>query len=302
MKLFYKISLVLHAELSKSALIAIFNRGSTLGFKLIVEGVHPSAEESAITPEEAANLIFIGIQDKKQLSTRTVLESQTMRNDDDPCIDFSFYITDYIDIPAPNMHICDMSISPSNGNAWYKQPYFIDFNRYIRLLFTMCQDFTPLWLSTSDEGYGEEFYWVMKDKECTLKQEFDLTLTPGFHVVITILADYTRDVLQNLLEQGAKKGFIYDLLSTDQAIDCLLKQPINHATYARLCCTIEGRKYELSFRLRFDQYLVLILKPIASVFDLRQTVLHALDLCIEFTLAEVYTFDARYNEYKELVG
>ena len=192
-----------------------------------------------------------------------------------------------------------------NRFGWNKKNVYrrydddIDFEKYIRLFLLLVQDFKVVWIKTYEELGELDLYDGYEWSRPRLRDHAILTIPPKFRVDVTMEIPYNHETIHNLLRHGECAGWKFshvDSLNAQQAADAILKQSPTGNGEAHLTCFVGNATYQLSFTLRFKAFFMFTLTPLhAASVHLDQTVVHALELCTDFVIFELNTFDARYN-------
>jgi len=214
---------------------------------------------------------------------------------------------------------CNLSLFVSGGK-WYFQDDFLDFARYIPILFSLSQDYEILWLKTCDEGEDEDLY----HRAANLYPEFQ----PQEHIQprqqrvdVTLLVNDTISHVREMVEKSQARGIQFfaqnktlplQELSVDVTINLLLNSSmaqgfpelIQRANYPVLC-KVADQWYALVIGVRstaraFSLIRVNPPEPSAQAVSFNTAIYHAIDLCKDFCIVELVTFDTWYNVYKLL--
>lgn len=293
----YSLKIILNSSFQTKYISEIITRGAENGC-CYVEEYTKDEETVFISPEQAVEKIMYSWEEKKNenKSYASVGIGIQLEN-----VFFNLHFTEKIGYLAPWLSLY--------SHGWCKKSSYVDFEKYIRLSLLLMQDLEILWLKTYDEGYEEDLYWGVELSYPQLRNIPDLSLSSDFKVDVTILPSYNYEVLYNLLDHGAALGWQYSIktnsnnmvnvASIEQTIAYILDK-IHHCPLGgTLMCLVNDVCYELTFALRVntrENYSMFTLMPLnTSSVPLSQTVLHALDLCTDFCILELNTFDARYN-------
>lgn len=294
MSMIYSLDAILNTVPSEEVIRKILIKGSEIGCQYIDENRSPWGS-SFLNPEQALLHIMEMWKEESQKYAAPISSGVNIKFQE---IGFGLKFTEKSGFLVPWLRLY--------RHGWCKESSYVDFEKYTRLLFLLVQDFTIIWLKTYDEGYDEELYVNDALSYPQLRKQPDLSILPQFRVETTIIPDYDYDTLHNLLEHGEKKGWRYYLnkqpvlqqnpLSVQQAATNLLEQSPKGACKAMINCVTNNIEYQLTFDLRANAYFRFTLAPLDKTsVELQETVLHVLDLCTDFCILELTTFDARYN-------
>lgn len=211
-----------------------------------------------------------------------------------------------------------LSLFPDD-NTKYKEPTFLDIEYYLVLLMNACSDYEIISVETHDE---EQMTFYHQD--ANLYPEFqpqEHTQPRQQRVDVTLLVNDKISDVRKMVEKSQARGIRFfaqskklplQELSVDATIDLLLNSSmvqgfpeLIHRTDYPVLCKIADQWYALVIGVRstaraFSLIRVHLPEPSAPAASFNTAMYHALDLCKDFCIIELVTFDTWYNSYKLL--